>query len=433
MEVIMGVLSSMWTGVSGMQAMGQGLSVTADNIANSNTTGFKASRTEFGDVMSRNLKGIDGGNQIGRGVRVQAVNPLLTQGNLDHTDRATDLAINGDGFFQVKGDNGTSYTRDGSFHFDKDGNLVNNAKLKVQGYLANEKGGIETKLGDIKFPQALVNAEATKEIKLDLNLDSRNEADSKVFDPKDPYKTSHYATGVEIFDSQGNKHLLNLFFNKGQDRTWTFRGLVDGKEVDSGTPEGQQLAQVVEGRVSFTEDGKLNSQEITNAGFNFTGGAKLDQQIKINFGDDIASGGKGEGTKQYGKESDIVKWSQDGFSAGMVTSLSFNDEGILTASYSNGHVKDLGQIVISKFENSEALHKVGGNLFKQSRDSGEPSTGAPRLSGRGTLMAKSLERSTVDLASEFVNMITDQRAFQANAKTITTSDELLNEVIQMKR
>jgi flagellar hook protein FlgE len=434
MEVIMGVLSSMWTGVSGMQAMGQGLSVTADNIANSNTTGFKASRAEFGDIMSRNLKGIDGGNQIGRGVRVEAVNPLLTQGNLDHTDRATDLAVNGDGFFQVKGDSGVNYTRDGSFHFDKDGYLVNNAKLKVQGYQANEKGGIETKMGDIKFPQALVNAQATAEIKLDLNLDSRNVADSKVFNPADPYKTSHYATGVEIFDSQGNKHLLNLFFNKGQDRQWTYKGLVDGKEVDGGAPEGQQLAQVVEGTVSFTEDGKLNTQEITNSAFNFTGGAKLDQQVKINFGDDIASGGKGiEGTKQFGKESDIMKWSQDGFSAGMVTSLSFNDEGILTASYSNGHVRDLGQIVLSKFENAEALHKVGGNLFKQSRDSGEPSTGAPRLSGRGTLMAKSLERSTVDLASEFVNMITDQRAFQANAKTITTSDELLNEVIQMKR
>lgn len=430
----MGVLSSMWTGVSGMQAMGQGLSVTADNIANSNTTGFKASRAEFGDIMSRNLKGIDGGNQIGRGVRVEAVNPLLTQGNLDHTDRATDLAVNGDGFFQVKGDSGVNYTRDGSFHFDKDGYLVNNAKLKVQGYQANEKGGIETKMGDIKFPQALVNAQATAEIKLDLNLDSRNVADSKVFNPADPYKTSHYATGVEIFDSQGNKHLLNLFFNKGQDRQWTYKGLVDGKEVDGGAPEGQQLAQVVEGTVSFTEDGKLNTQEITNSAFNFTGGAKLDQQVKINFGDDIASGGKGiEGTKQFGKESDIMKWSQDGFSAGMVTSLSFNDEGILTASYSNGHVRDLGQIVLSKFENAEALHKVGGNLFKQSRDSGEPSTGAPRLSGRGTLMAKSLERSTVDLASEFVNMITDQRAFQANAKTITTSDELLNEVIQMKR
>ncbi len=429
----MGVLSSMWTGVSGMQAMGQGLSVTADNIANSNTTGFKASRAEFADIMSRSLKGADAGNQIGRGVRVEAVTPMLTQGNLDHTDRSTDLAINGDGFFQVKGDSGTSFTRDGSFHFDQDGYLVNNAKLRVQGYQANDKGSIETKMGDIKFPQALVNASGTSEIKLDLNLDSRNEAGSKVFDAKDPYKTSHYATGVEVFDSQGNKHLLNLFFNKGQDRTWTYHGMVDGKEVEGGAAAGQQLAQVVEGRISFTEDGKLNTQEMTNTAFNFSGGAKLDQQIKINFGDDIASGGKGEGTKQYGKDSDIIKWSQDGFSAGMVTSLSFNDEGILTASYSNGHVKDLGQVVLSKFENSEALQKIGGNLFKQSRDSGEPSTGAPRLSGRGTLMAKSLERSTVDLASEFVNMITNQRAFQANAKTITTTDELLNEVIQLKR
>lgn len=117
----------------------------------------------------------------------------------------------------------------------------------------------------------------------------------------------------------------------------------------------------------------------------------------------------------------------------MVTGLSFNDEGVLTASYTNGKTVDLGQIVLAKFENPEALFKMGGNLFKQSRDSGDPSIGAPHLSGRGSIMAKSLERSTVDLASEFVTMITDQRAFQANAKTITTADELLNEVIQLKR
>jgi len=429
----MSVLSSMWTGVSGMQAQGQSLGVVADNIANSNTAGFKASRAEFADIMSRNLKGIDGGNQIGRGTRVAAVNPLMSQGNLDSTDRATDLAVNGDGFFQVKGHTGVSYTRDGSFHFDKDGFLVNNSKHRVQGFQANEKGELENRIGDMKFPQVLINAQGTNEIKLELNLDSRNEADSKVFDPKDPFKTSHYSTSVEMYDSQGNKHLLNLFFTKGQDRTWTYRGLVDGKEVEGGAPEGQLMAQVVEGKLTFTEDGRLNTQEVTNSAFNFKGGAKQDQQIKFNFGEDLATGGKGEGTKQFGKDSDVVKWSQDGFAAGMVTSLSFNDEGVLTASYTNGHVKDLGQIVLSKFENPEALHKIGGNLFKQSRDSGEASTGAPRLSGRGSLMAKSLERSTVDLASEFVNMITNQRAFQANAKTITTSDELMNEVIQLKR
>ena len=429
----MSVLSSMWTGVSGMQAQGQSLGVVADNIANSNTAGFKASRAEFSDIMSRNLKGIDGGNQIGRGTRVAAVNPLMSQGNLDSTERATDLAVNGDGFFQVKGHTGVSYTRDGSFHFDKDGYLITNSKHRVQGFQANEKGELENRIGDIKFPQVLINAKGTDEVKLELNLDSRNEADSKVFDAKDPFKTSHYSTSVEIYDSQGNKHLLNMFFTKGQDRTWTYRGLVDGKEVEGGAPEGQQMAQVVEGKLTFTEDGRLNSQEVTNSAFNFKGGAKQDQQVKFNFGGDLATGGKGDGTKQFGKDSDVMKWSQDGFAAGMVTSLSFNDEGVLTASYTNGHVKDLGQIVLSKFENPEALTKIGGNLFKQSRDSGEASTGAPRLSGRGSLMAKSLERSTVDLASEFVNMITNQRAFQANAKTITTSDELMNEVIQLKR
>ncbi len=430
----MGVLSSLWTGVSGLQAQGEGLSVVADNIANANTTGFKASRAEFQDIMSRNLKGIDGGNQMGRGVKVGAVNPILAQGNLDHTDRATDLAINGDGYFQVKGTEGVAYTRDGSFHFDKSGYLTTTSGQKIQGFQANEKGQIETKMGDVKFPKALVNASGTKEIKLDLNLDSRAISNAKIFDAKDPFKTSDFATAVETYDSQGNKHMLNMFFNKGEDRTWTYRGLADGKEVEGvPTDKQNQLAQVCEGKVKFTEDGKLQSQELTKSEFNFKGGAKQDQQIKISFGDDIATGGKGEGTKQFGKESDVITWRQDGYSAGTVTGLSFNDEGVLTASYSNGQVLDLAQIALAKFENPEALFKQGGNLFKQSRDSGEPSVGAARMSGRGSVMAKSLERSTVDLAAEFVTMITDQRAFQANAKTITTSDELLNEVIQLKR
>lgn len=430
----MGVLSSMWTGVSGMAAQGEALGVTADNIANSNTTGFKASRAEFQDVMSRSLKGLDGGNQLGRGVHIGAVNPLISQGSLDHTDRSTDLGINGSGYFQVKGAEGTGYTRDGSFHFDKDGYLVTNDKQRVQGYLGNDKGKVDSKLGDIKFPNALANASATNVLKLDLNLDSRNVANSKTFDPKDPYKTSHYATGVEVYDSQGTKHTLNIFFNKGENREWTYHGMVDGKEVEGGAPEGQQLAQTCVGKLTFTEDGFLKSQEQTETSFNFVGGAKPDQQIKLNFGDDIASGGKGiQATKQFGKDSDIVSWNQDGFAAGMVTNLSFNDEGVLSASYSNGQVMDLGQVVIAKFANPEALLKVGGNLFKQSRDSGEASVGAARLSGRGSIMAKTLERSNVDLAGEFVTMITNQRAFQANSKTITTSDELMNEVIQLKR
>ncbi|KHD89080.1 MAG: flagellar hook protein [Bdellovibrio sp. ArHS] len=427
----MGILSSLYTGVSGMTAQGEALGVIGDNIANANTIGFKASRAEFQDIISKNLKGILGGNQIGRGVKIGAVNPILTQGNIDATEKVTDLAISGDGYFKVKGSDGESFTRDGSFHFDREGYLVTNDNQKVQGFSTDEKGNIVNKMTDIKFPRALIPAKATKELKLDLNLDSRMEA-TKKFDIKDPYSTSHYSTGVEMFDSQGNKHLVSFFFNKVADREWEFKGLVDGKEVTGGD-EGA-LSQVVAGKLTFTVDGKLDSQETTETNFNFKGGALQDQQVKINFGDAIKDGGKGlEGTKQYGKNSDLISWHQDGAAAGTITGLSFNDEGILTAVYSNGQASDLAQIALAKFENPEALFKVGNNRLKESRDSGAASLGGPGSAGRGKLFAKSLERSTVDLATEFVNMIQNQRGFQANAKTITTTDELLNEVIQLKR
>ncbi|MEN0057739.1 MAG: flagellar hook protein FlgE [Bdellovibrio sp.] len=427
----MGILSSLYTGVSGMTAQGEALGVIGDNIANANTVGFKASRAEFQDIISKNLKGILGGNQIGRGVKIGAVNPILTQGNIDATEKVTDLAISGDGYFKVKGSDGESYTRDGSFHFDREGYLVTNDNQKVQGFATDEKGNIVNKMTDIKFPRALIPAKATKELKLDLNLDSRMEA-TKKFDIKDPYSTSHYSTGVEMYDSQGNKHLVSFFFNKTGDRQWEFKGLVDGKEVTGGD-EGA-LSQVCAGKLTFTVDGKLDSQELTDSGFNFKGGALQGQQVKINFGDAIKDGGKGlDGTKQYGKNSDLISWNQDGAAAGTITGLSFNDDGVLTAVYSNGQAADLAQIALAKFENPEAMFKVGNNRLKESRDSGSASMGGPGAAGRGKLFAKSLERSTVDLATEFVNMIQNQRGFQANAKTITTTDELLNEVIQLKR
>ncbi|MFZ4403378.1 MAG: flagellar hook protein FlgE [Pseudobdellovibrionaceae bacterium] len=427
----MGILSSLYTGVSGLTAQGEALGVIGDNIANANTIGFKASRAEFQDIISKNLKGILGGNQIGRGVKIGAVNPILVQGNVDSTEKVTDLAVSGDGYFSVKGSDGISFTRDGSFHFDREGYLVSNDNQRVQGFQTDEKGNILNKVADIKFPRALIPAKATQEIKLDLNLDSRMEP-TKKFDLKDPYASSHYSTGVEMYDSQGNKHLISMFFNKTADRKWEYRGLVDGKEVTGG--EEGQMSEVVKGTLEFTVDGKLNTQEVTEANFNFKGGALQNQQIKMNFGDDIAKGGKGlEGTKQYGKSSDLIGWQQNGAAAGVITGLSFNDEGVLTAIYSNGQAADLAQIALAKFENPEAMFKVGNNRLKESRDSGGPSMGAPGSAGRGKIFAKSLERSTVDLATEFVNMIQNQRGFQANAKTITTTDELLNEVIQLKR
>lgn len=427
----MSILSSLYTGVSGLAAHGQALGVTADNIANAGTTGFKASRAEFQDIIAKNLKGILGGNQIGRGVKIGAVNPVINQGNVDATEKATDLAISGDGYFKVKGSDGDSFTRDGSFKFDRVGYLVTNDNQRVQGFQADENGQILNKMDDIKFPRALIPAKATKEVKMDLNLDSRMEP-TKKFNPKDPYATSHYSTGIEIYDSQGNKHLVTAFFNKTADRTWEWKGLVDGKSVNGGDDEG--LTEVVSGKLVFTQDGKLDSQEISDSNLNFKGGATQNQQIKWNFGDAIQEGGKGlDGTKQYGKESDLISWNQNGAAAGTITNLSFNDEGVLTAVYSNGEARDLAQIALAKFESPESLYKTGNNRLKESRDSGSPAMGAPLRAGRGKIFAKSLERSTVDLAAEFVQLIQGQRNFQANAKTITTTDELLEQVIQLKR
>jgi flagellar hook protein FlgE len=428
----MGVLSSLYTGVSGLQAQGEALGVIGDNIANANTVGFKASRGEFQDIVAKSLKGILGGNQIGRGVKLGAVNPILTQGNIDATEKVTDLAISGDGFFVLKGSDGESFTRDGSFHFDKDGYLTNNDNQKVQGFESDEKGNIVNKLSDIKFPRALIPAKPTAEVKLDLNLDSRIEPKKK-FDIADPNTTSDYSTGVEIYDSQGNKHLMTMFFNKTADRQWDVHGLCDGKEVTGGV--AGKSSEVYAGKVTFTTDGRLDTQVASKQAFNFTGGSLQNQKMKINFGDSLTTDkGKGlVGTKQYGKESDLISWSQDGASAGTITNLSFNDDGILTALYSNGQAADLAQVGVAKFENPESLFKVGGNRFKEARDSGTASVGKANHGGRGKLFAKSLERSTVDLAMEFVNLIQNQRSFQANAKTITTSDELLNEVIQLKR
>ena len=427
----MGILSSLYTGVSGMIAHGEGLAVTADNISNANTTGFKSSRAEFQDIIAKSLKGISGGNQIGRGVKIGAVNPILNQGNVDTTEKVTDLAISGDGYFVLKGSDGQTFTRDGSFHFDREGFLVSNDNQRVQGFTTDENGRIVNKVGDVRFPRALIPAQATKELKIDLNLDSRVDI-TKKYSAKDPYFSSHFSTGVEMYDSQGNKHLVTLFFNKTADRQWEWRGLCDGKEVSGGEPG--VMKEIVKGKLKFTVDGKLEKQEIDDSNINFAGGALQNQKVKINFGDAIADGGKGiDGTKQYGKDSDMITWHQDGASAGTISSLSFNDEGVLSAAYTNGETKDLAQIALAKFENPEALFKVGNNRLKDSRDSGMAAIGMPNKTGRGKLFAKSLERSTVDLASEFIQLIQSQRNFQANAKTITTTDQMLEEVIQLKR
>ena len=428
----MAVLTSMYSSVTGLKSHGQGLSVVADNISNASTNGFKASRAEFQDVLSRSLKGTIGGNQIGRGSKLGAVNPILVQGNVDSTDRVTDLAINGDGFFVVDGYDGRAFTRNGEFHFDKEGYLVTSDNYRVKGFEADGSGRISSKLENVKLPSVLINAKATEKIKLDINLDARA-AIGREFDPQKPHETADFTTGVEVYDSQGAKHLLTMAFNHTDDGEWEYRGMAEGAEVQGGIPG--QYAQVVHGRLTFNSDGLLNTEEILSKNFSFNNGAVANQNIEIDFGDSIITdNGKGlNASKQYGAKSDMVSWSQDGSTAGRLTGLSFDETGTLGATYSNGRTQQLYQVALAKFNSADGLFKSGSNKMRESPESGAPTIGKPANGGRGQIFAKSIERSTTDLAKEFVNMIQYQRNFQANAKGVSTADEMLGEVINIKR
>jgi flagellar hook protein FlgE len=426
----MGILSSMYTGISGMQGQGEALAIYGDNIANAGTTGFKTSRPEFQDVIAKSLKGLLGGNQIGRGTKLAAVNPIFTQGSLVQTESTTDLAITGDGFFTVKGADGQSFTRNGAFHFDKDGKLINADGLRIQGFQADESGKLTSKMGDISVDRSVIDAKKSTGVDMFMNLDLR--ADKLMqFDPTQPDKTSQFATGATVYDSAGAPHVVTMYFNKIEDGTWQWRAMAKGEEINGGK-KGQMMEQA-SGKLTFDTDGKLKSQSIDKSSFQFNKGALPDQYIKFNFGPDKATGGEGTQCTQFGTASEAYKTTQDGYSAGVLSGLTFNDDGALAAVYSNGQNINLAQIALAKFENPEGLFKMGQNRYRESRLSGQPVIGAPGAGGRGTITAKTLEQSTTDMASEFINLMNSQRNFQANTKVISVSDEMMQDVLNLKR
>jgi len=426
----MGILSSMYTGITGLRAQGEALSIYGDNISNSSTTGFKISRPEFQDVVSKSLKGLLGGNQIGSGTRLAAVNPVFSQGSLVQTDSATDLAITGDGFFVLDGIDGRSYTRAGAFHFDKEGRLITADNQIVMGFQGDEDGRISSKLGPITAGRTVVDAKPTKDVRLFMNLDLR--ADKALeFDPERPDNTSQFTTSATVHDSAGTPHVVGVYFNKTDDGVWTWRAMAKGDEVVGG--EKGKLIEQATGKLLFDTDGRLMEQVIDKSAFNFTKGALPDQFIRFDFGDDKKNGGAGLQVTQYGTDSEAYKTIQNGSTAGTLAGLTFGDSGELQAIYSNGMTSKLAQIALGKFENSEGLFKLGQNRYRESSLSGQATIGSPQKGGRGSIAPKNLESSTTDIASEFINLMTSQRNFQANSRVINTADEMLKEIINLNK
>lgn len=426
----MGILRSFNIGVSGLSAMGSGLGVISDNIANAGTYGFKSSRAEFQDVLAQSLKGIDGGDQLGAGVKLGHVKAIMTQGDIARTESITDLAINGNGFFKVEAPFGNGYTRDGSMNFDKEGYLVNGDGYKVQGFQVSEDGDITNQLGAIRLGNTTIPAKATETVDLSMNLDSR--AKVKQWDPQNPEDSSNFSHSVTVYDNVGTARLVTVYYNKTANNNWDYHVMADGKDAQGG--ESGKMVEMASGQLQFNDKGVLQQEVEGSNAFNFNQGAAQGQKIKFNWGESITEGGTGlDATTQYGSDSSIARHTQDGLTAATLASLSFNDDGILTAVYDNGESRNIASIAIAKFENNEGLFKVGKNLFKESRKSGQPTMGKPGEQGRGEILSKSVELSNVDIATEFVELMKTQRNFSANAKTLQTSDQMLQEVLSIKR
>ncbi len=426
----MGILRSFNIGVTGLSAAGQGMGIIGDNIANSGTTGFKSSRGEFQDVLAVSLKGIEGGDQFGAGTKLAHIKPMMTQGDISRTESSSDLAISGDGFFTVDAPAGRSFTRDGSFRFSKEGELVTMDGYKVLGFQADEKGKIMNKLDPIKLGNTTIPAKPSKEVLLSMNLDSKQ--NKMEFNIEDPEKTSNFSNSMTIYDNIGTPRVATIYYNKVDNNEWEYHVAVDGKDVEGGKPD--TMIEKANGKLKFNDKGQLEEEVAGKNSFNFNKGAAPDQKINFNWGISLKEGGTGlDASTQYGSDSAVARHSQDGSTAATLTSLSFNDKGILTAVYNNGESRDIAQIAIGKFENSEGLFKMGKNLFKETKNSGQAALGKPGESGRGDVLSKSIELSNVDIANEFVNLMTAQRNFQANAKTLTTADEMLQQVLQIKR
>lgn len=427
----MSILSSFNIGVTGLNAAGSSMGVIGDNIANAGTFGFKGSRAEFQDMLANSLKGIDGGDQMGSGTKLAHITPQFTQGTVARTQNITDLAINGNGFFVVDAPFGKGYTRDGSFHFDKEGFMVNGDGYRVQGFQSDEKGKEVTNAqGNIKLGNTTIAATPTSEVKFSMNLDSRDNV--KVFDPNNPDKTSNFNTSVTVYDNVGTAHLVTTYFNKLADGNWEYHGMVDGGEATGGTPG--KMIEMANGQLKFNSKGQLEEEVPGLNSFNFNKGAAQGQKIALNFGETLKEGGTGlDAATQYGSKSSVARHTQDGSSAATLASMSFNDDGVLTAVYDNGEQRTLGQVAVAKFENNEGLFKTGKNLFKQTLKSGQAAMGKPGSDGRGEVLSKSIEQSNVDIANEFISLMGAQRNFQANTRTITTSDQMLQEVLNIKR
>ncbi|MGD9947951.1 MAG: flagellar hook protein FlgE [Desulfobulbus sp.] len=425
----MGIQSAMFSGVSGLNANSHAMSVIGNNLANTNTLGFKGSRAVFSDLLSSTVSGSGGSSQIGRGVSLSSVASVFSQGTFETTTSGTDVAIEGDGFFILKEEGNISdfYSRAGAFFFNEDGYLVNPEGLRVQGKAFDPINNTELLPTDPTNVQVanvgLIGANPTSALKFTTNLDENStELGVGAIDPTDK-STFNYSGSSQVFDSLGESHLITVYWRLENDstNTWSSAYTVDN-DTSSPNAIATPLTFDTSGNLPDTNgDGVPDPVTVAITLPAWTNGAATPQSLDLTFS-----------CTQFDSDSVVIGQDQNGYGAGELTNVAINGEGIVVASYSNGRQINVAQLVLAKFQNPSGLQLAGANRYTAPAEVGTIRIGLPGPE-LGKLFTNSLEQSNVDMGQEFVKMITTQRGFQANSKIITTVDEMLSDLINLKR
>jgi len=452
----MGILPSLFTGVSGLNANSNALSVIGNNIANLNTVGFKSSRSVFADLIASSLGGVGGTLQTGLGVALNGVQGNFTQGSLSTSSSGLDLAIDGNGFFLLRDASGASfYSRAGQFHLDAQSRIVDPSGFLLQGYQVNANGLITASIGGVTLPSTTAPPNLTSTVDIGANLNSQSP--TSVFSLADPNGTSQFSTSLTVYDSLGNPHLLTTYFSKTAANTWNYNVVGSTNEIDTANYNAANinvplgLVRVASGTLTFTTGGALDTESVVTSYDTGTAGgaagatvgearidflgATADQLLAFNFGASVTtdSGAGVDLTTQFGAPSGLVQQSQNGFGAGALQTVSVETNGLINGRFSNGQIRPLAQLALARFADPLGPLRTGKNTFAESGASGQPLVGTPTFAGLGRVLSNTLELSNVDLGENFIDMIAAQRGFQANSRVITTSDELLQELVNLKR
>ncbi|MCQ2576399.1 MAG: flagellar hook protein FlgE [Treponema sp.] len=463
------MMRSLYSGVSGLQNHQTRMDVIGNNISNVNTNGFKRGRVNFQDMISQQMSGaakptdeLGGVNpkEVGLGMTVASIDNIFNQGNLQSTGVSTDIAIQGNGFFMLKSGEESFYTRNGAFSLDRDGTLVNPANgMRVQGWMAEDVNG-QMLVSTAATPTDLIipvgskdPAKETTNVNFACNLNKNTPEILEGASADDIYKGT-WGTEQKIYDSFGNEHMLSVSFRRvvGNPNQWEATVNIDPDNADYtqtrvglGTTDGTTNVFLV----NFDNFGALES--VTDSAGNITNpegqvviqtsfavadsnpddnGNPYRQTLNINLG---TIGSFKDTITQSASKSTTKAFYQDGYTMGYLDNFKIDASGTITGVYSNGTNRTIGQIALATFANDRGLEKAGDNTYVESNNSGMARIGESGVAGRGTLMAGALEMSNVDLSEQMTDMIVTQRGFQANSKTITTADTLLETVLSLKR